>query len=557
MNTKSIFSLSLLTLICLQGCNSGNSPAGDDMQNKIFQFAPTPITYDESLLDEREKTVIEKLCRASKIIDEIFLQQVYQRNTEIRDSLRLQTDAYSKLVYDYFTIMFGPFDRLDHNRPFFETTSKPLGANFYPADMSKEEFDIWLEQHPEDKLNFLSEFQVIRRDRDKLIAIPYSEFYREHLSAAARYLNEAAKFADNSSLKKYLQTRAAAFSTNDYYESDLAWMDLKDHKIEVVIGPYEVYEDELFNYKAAFESFVTIRDSAESARIERLTRYLRDMEQNLPYVQDLQSSPRGLESPMVVAQLVFSAGDAKAGVQTLAFNLPNDERVRQIRGSKKVMLKNMHEAKFNKLLYPIARIVVDSSQLAAVTFNAFFNHTLLHEISHGIGPGIITVGGKQTEVKKELKETYSRIEECKADILGLYNTRLMIDKGIYPPGMADQVYITFLAGVFRAVRFGIHEAHGGGTAVIYNYLLEAGGYEYDPHSQKVRVNLDIIDRAIKSLAAEILAIEASGNYHRANVLLKKYAVLSPSLASLTAGLSHLPVDIRPVFDVEKKISLNN
>jgi hypothetical protein len=548
--------LPIIFVINLNGCKSKTHSAGDGMQDKLKQFTATPVSYDESLLDDREKIVIEKLYRASKVIDEIFLTQVYDQNLTIRDSLQRLTDEPGKLLYEYFTIMFGPFDRLDHNKPFIGTHSKSPGANFYPPDMSKEEFENWIAQHPEDKQSFTSEFTVIRRTGDKLTAIPYSEFYRNHLDLLARYLLEAAEYCDNPSLRKYLETRAAAFSTNNYFDSDVAWMDLRDHKIEIVIGPYEVYEDELFNFKASFESFVTIKDPQESAKLEILTSYLPELERNLPMPENYKSSGRGQESPMVVVQLVFSAGDAKAFVQTLAFNLPNDERVRQAKGSKKVMLKNIHEAKFNTLLYPIAKMVLDSSQLAAVTFDAFFNHTLMHEISHGIGPGLLELNGQKTEVKKELKETYSRIEECKADVLGMYNNIFLVEKGVYPPAAVRQTYITFLAGIFRSVRFGINEAHGAGTAIIYNYLMEKGGYEFNPQTQKVKVNFDKIGAGLRDLAAELLTIEARGDYQGAVNLIEKYAVNSASLALLTAKLTHLPVDIRPVFEIDQKLGDN-
>ena len=538
----------------LSGCKTEQNTAGDPMKDKIAQFAATPIVYDETLLDEREKVVIEKLYRASKVIDEIFLTQVYDRNLVIRDSLRAKQDEHSQLIYQYFTVMAGPFDRLDHNKPFIGTAPKPAGANFYPPDMSKEEFENWITQHPDDEESFTSEFAVIRRQGDQLVAIPYSEFYKDRLGLVSQYLLEAAEYADNPSLRKYLQTRAAAFSTNDYYQSDLNWMDLKDNKIEVVIGPYEVYEDELFNYKASFESFVTIKDPVESAKLEKLALFLTEIEKNLPLEEKYKTFQRGKESPIVVVQEVFSGGDTKAGVQTLAFNLPNVERVRQAKGSKKVMLKNIHEAKFNKLLYPIARIVLDSTQLGSVTFDAFFNHTLMHEMSHGVGPGVIMVNGQKTEVKKELKETYSKLEECKADVLGIYNNIFMIEKGIYPPSSLPETHTTFLAGVFRSVRFGINEAHGAGTAIIYNYILEKGGYEYDQQTEKVKVRFDRIDQAVRDLAAEILTIQARGDYSGARSLIEKYAVISPSLETLRNKLTHLPVDIRPVFEIEQKLT---
>ncbi|MEJ5262916.1 MAG: peptidase [Ignavibacterium sp.] len=525
----------------------------EKLKQKIAKLVPVEITYDENQLSEREKIVLEKLYRASQLVDSIFLDQVYSKNHEIKNELMKKTDEVSKLQLELFNIMFGPFDRLEDDEPFIGTDKKPLGANFYPEDMTKEEFENWIKQNPQDEKAFTSEFTVIRRQNGKLIAIPYSEYYKEPLTKISNLLKEAAEYADNPSLKKYLLSRADAFLSNDYYQSDMGWMDLKDHNIEVVIGPYEVYEDGMFNYKASFESFVTIKDPVETKKLEVFAKYLNDIEKNLPLDDKHKNYQRGSESPIVVANEVFTAGDTKAGVQTLAFNLPNDERVRKAKGSKKVMLKNVHEAKFEKLLKPIAEVVLDPSELKYVTFDAFFNHTLMHEMSHGVGPGFITINGKQTEVKKELKETYSTIEECKADILGMYNNIFMIEKGVYPKEMEKQVWVTFLAGAFRSMRFGIGEAHGGGNAIIYNYLLEKGAYVYDEKNQKVSVNFDKIYPALKELCNLVLTIQAEGNYQGAKDLIAKYATNSPSIEAMRKKLESLPVDIKPVFEIEEKL----
>ena len=549
MRHVSILLIVAVLLLTAVSCDMEKSGGNEKMlSDKVKQFIETELKYDESLLNDKQKKVIENLYYASKTMDDLFFSQVYSKNYEIRKQLKSENEK------KYFEIMFGPFDRLDHNKPFIGTTAKPLGANFYPEDMTKEELTKWIEDHPEDEAAFTSEFTVIRRDNDKLVAIPYSEFYKDRLQKAADYLNKAADFAKNKSLKKYLETRAAAFLSNDYYVSDMAWMDLKDHTIEVVIGPYEVYEDEMFNYKAAFESFVTIKDPVESKKLAIFGSYLNDIEKNLPIDDKHKNFDRGSESPIVVAQEVFSAGDSKAGVQTLAFNLPNDERVREAKGSKKVMLKNVHEAKFEKLLYPIAEVVLDCEQLKYVTFDGFFNHTLMHEMSHGVGPGKIKKDGKDTEVRKELKETYSKMEECKADVLGMYNNIFMIKKGVYPESFENENWVTFLAGTFRSVRFGINEAHGGGNAIIYNYLLEKGAYEYDETSQMVRVNFDKIYNVVKELANVLLTIQAEGDYEASKTLIAKYAVNSPSMITLREKLNHLPVDIKPVYQIEKMLA---
>lgn len=556
---KKILAASFILLLLISCSEKQNQQKENEevtmLKEKIAKFVPVEIQYDENLLTDREKAVLEKLYRASKIIDEIFLEQVYSKNNQIKSELSAKSKPELKpeLELELFNIMFGPFDRLEDNVPFIGTDKKPLGANFYPEDMTKEEFEKWIKDNPKDEKSFTNEFTIIRRKEGKLVAIPYSEYFKDKLTEASKLLKEAAEFADNPSLKKYLISRADAFLSNDYYQSDMDWMDLKDHNIEVVIGPYEVYEDEMFNYKASFESFVTIKDPVESKKLEVFAKYLNDIEKNLPLDDKHKNFSRGSESPIVVANEVFTAGDTKAGVQTLAFNLPNDERVRQAKGSKKVMLKNVHEAKFEKLLKPIAELVLEPEQLKYVTFNAFFNHTLMHEMSHGVGPGFIKINGKDTEVKKELKETYSTIEECKADILGMYNNMFMIEKGVYPKESEDEIMVTFLAGAFRSMRFGICEAHGGGNAIIYNYLLEKGGYAFDEKTQKVKVNFDKIHSSLKELCNLILTIQAEGNYQAAKDLIAKYAVNSPTIEILRKKLEKLPVDIKPVFEIEEKL----
>ena len=549
-----LFFLAIITTSCIEKQNPPNdSEEATMLKEKIAKFVPVEIKYDQNLLSERDKVVLDKLYRASKIIDEIFLEQVYSKNDQIKSELMAKNSEEAKLQLELFNIMVGPFDRLEDDVPFIGKDAKPLGANFYPEDMTKEEFEKWIKDNPKDEKSFTSEFTVIRRDNGKLVAIPYSEYYKDKLTEASKLLKDAAEYADNPSLKKYLLSRADAFLSNDYYQSDMDWMDLKDHNIEVVIGPYEVYEDGMFNYKASFESFVTIKDPVESQKLEVFAKYLTDIEKNLPLDDKHKNYNRGSESPIVVSNEVFTAGDTKAGVQTLAFNLPNDERVRQAKGSKKVMLKNVHEAKFEKLLKPIAEIVIKPEQLKYVTFDAFFNHTLMHEMSHGVGPGYIKVNGKETEVKKELKETYSTIEECKADILGMYNNLFMIEKGVYPKEMENEVWVTFLAGAFRSMRFGIGEAHGGGNAIIYNYLLEKGAYEYDEATQKVSVDFIKIYPALQELCNLVLTIQAEGNYQGAKDLIAKYAVSSPTIDLFRKELENLPVDIKPVFEIEQKL----
>ncbi len=527
----------------------------DHVKAQIGKLAPVEITYDKNLLTQDQQQALYNIVEAAHYMDKIFLNQVYDKNDAIKHELMTGKNPDYPTLLEYFNINFGPFDRLDHDKPFINLDQpKPAGANFYPTDMTKEEFNNWITDHPGDKDAFTGTFTVIRRQNGNLVAIPYSQEYSKYLKPAAKLLKDAANFASNPTLKAYLLSRADAFSSNDYYQSDIDWMDLKDNTIEVVIGPYEVYEDELFGYKASFESFVTIVDPVESDKLRKVNAYLKEMEMNLPIPNEYKNTRRGSSSPIVVVHEVYTSGDTKAGIQTTAFNLPNDERVREAKGSKKVMLKNIAEAKFNKCWIPIVNEVMDPGDLEYVSFDAYFNHTLMHEVSHGLGPGIIEVNGEQTTVSQQLKETYSTIEEAKADILGIYNTQFLIDKGFLEKSFERPTYDSYLGGIFRSVRFGINEAHGGANAIEYNYLKEKGGFVYDPDSQRFHVDMDKIKGAVRDLSHDLLIIEAKGDYDGAKAFIKKYRYLAPEVQEALERLQDVPIDIRPVYAIEKEVN---
>jgi hypothetical protein len=383
-----------------------------------------------------------------------------------------------------------------------------------------------------------------------LKTVPYSEEYREFLDPAAKLLREAATLTTHKTLREFLNKRAAAFASNDYYDSDVAWMDL-DAPIDVTIGPYETYEDELFGYKAAFEAYVTLRDEAESIKLKKFSQYLQELENNLPIDPKYRNPKLGAASPIRVVNEVFSAGEGNSGVQTAAFNLPNDERVVREKGSKRIMLKNVQDAKFNKTLIPISRVVLNPAQQRDLAFEAFFGHILTHELMHGLGPHNITVGGEQTTVRKQLKELYSAIEEAKADITGLWALQYLIDKGVVDKGMQRTLYTTNLASMFRSVRFGITEAHGRGVAMQFNYLTDEGAIRFNEKTGTFSVDEMRIKDAVRKLTTEILTIEAEGAYDKAKTLLEKYAVIRPPMKSAMDKLIGVPVDIEPIFPLAK------
>lgn len=513
-----------------------------EIRKSLEAFAAVPLRFDPATLSTEEREVLKRLVKAARLMDEVFLRQVWSGNVALRESLGKGDPDRFRL----FQINFGPFDRLNENRPFATSESKPLGANFYPADLGKDEVERWIREHPADEKAFRSSFTVIRREGGKLVAVPYSQAYREFLEPAAALLREAAGLTTNPSLHRFLEMRARDLLTDDYYESDMAWMDLQGTAIEFILGPYEVYEDRLLGCKAAFEAFVTVKNPEESRKLSIYESHLTDMEKNLPLADEYKNFSRGKSSPMAVVDQVFSAGDTKSGVQTSAFNLPNDERVREAKGSKKVMLRNVMQAKFEKTLTPIADQVLDPSIRPNLDFQAFFDHVVLHEISHGLGPGRITVAGRSTTVSQELKELYPAIEECKADISGAWNLLYLMDKGVLPR-RADQMNATFLAGLFRSVRFGIAEAHGLGVMIQYNYLKEKGAIRYDAATGKYRIEAAAMKGAIEGLSREVLTLEARGDYAAARALIARYGAMPSEVETTLGKLRDIPVDIQPVF----------
>lgn len=520
-----------------------------DLDARLARLPETKIDYTRDLLDENQKAIVDKLVEASAHLNDIFLVQVDTDNPALIAELeeKSKTSPEHAKALELVRIMAGKWDRLDEQAPFVAPfVSKPEGAGFYPTDMAKEEFEDWISAHPDDEGAFRGLFTVIRRDGDKLVAIPYSEAYKEHLEPAAAKLREAAELSTNASLKDFLEKRADAFLSDDYYESDIAWMDL-DSDLEVVIGPYEVYEDGLFNYKAAFEAFICVVDKGESEKLSVYKDHLLDMEKGLPMPDEHKNMNRGGESPIKVVQEIYTSGDARRGVQTAAFNLPNDERVREAKGSKKVLLKNVMQAKFDSTGKPIAERVLDTTQTGMLSFDAFFNQVLFHELSHGVGPGIITgPDGTKVEARFLLKELYSTIEECKADTLGVWNIYYAMNEGLIDKFDEDQLHATYAGLLFRSMRFGIDGAHGGGAAIQWNWYRENEAI-IPTDDGRFTVDMAKLKKAVESLSHELLMIEATGDYARAKALVDKYRVGTDEIERVIEELSDIPTDITPVF----------
>lgn len=507
------------------------------------------LTADVSGLSPEDRKALDKITAAARFLDPLFLRQVWGGNAALQEKLNLDQTPLGLARLHWFRVNAGPWSRLDRGEAFLVGVPphQPLQAGFYPEDMSKEEFESWVKGLSEtQKKQALGFFSVVRRGAGRpLTLVPYSQEYRAFLEPAARLLKDAAGMTTNQSLKKYLTARADAFLTDDYYPSDVAWMEL-DAPLEITIGPYETYEDGLFNYKAAFEAFITVRDEADSAKLQKYSQYLQEIENHLPF-EDKYKNPRlGAVAPIRVVDEVFASGDGNRGVQTAAFNLPNDERVIKEKGSKRVMLKNVQEAKFKEVLVPIAQRVLEGNDLKVVAFEPFFTHILMHELMHGLGPQNIKVAGRETTVRQELKALHSAIEEAKADITGLFALQYLIDKGVIDKRVETAMYTTYLASMFRSVRFGINEAHGKGTAMQFNYLSDKGAVVRLPNG-KFRVEPTKIKSAVRDLTHDLLTIEAEGSYDGAKAILDRYAVIRPEMQAGLDLLSGIPIDIDPSY----------
>lgn len=542
-NTLRLLALALL----LPGLPvSALSPADEVARLRSVQarFAPVDLSADLSALPDGDKQALEKLVRASEIMDALFLRQCWAGNETMLLSLLSDESELGRARLEYFLTQKGPWDRQDEERPFIPgAPAKPAGASFYPEGSIKEEVEKWLAGlSGAEKDAATGFFTTIRRVDGAFKAVPYSVEYQSELALAARLLSEAAALTRQPTLKAYLEKRAAAFASNDYYDSDVAWMEL-DASIEPTIGPYETYEDGWFGYKAAFEAFVGLRDDAETAKLAKFGAELQGLEDALPIDPKYRNPKLGALAPIRVINEVYASGDAARGVRTAAFNLPNDERVTREKGSKRTMIKNVQEAKFNIVLVPLAKLALAASEQDKLDFGAFFTHILMHELMHGLGPHAVH-GEKDLPVRKALKDVGGAFEEAKADISGLWALQRLVDKGVLDKSLERTMYATFLASAFRTLRFGISESHGKGMALQLNYLLDKGAFAVSPEGL-FSVVPGKVKPAVEALSKELMEIQAKGDYAAAKAMLDRLAVVRPEAQRVIDRAEGLPVDILP------------
>lgn len=555
--------LLLPVLLMLAGAaNAAGQPANvAQLKHMAKRYAPVELRANTAALSKGDKAAIVKLIEAARIIDTLQLRQRWAHNEALWSALKKDKSALGRARLDYFWLNKGPWSILDGNNSFMPATyagitipsRKPEGANFYPEGATKASLEAWMNAlAPKDKEQAQWFFTTIGHGAEgKFRTVSYAEEYRAELEQLATLLREAAASTDNASLRKFLTLRADAFLSNDYLASDFAWMDL-DSPVDITIGPYETYNDELFGYKAAFEAYVNIRDEKETRKLDFFSKHMQELEDNLPLDKQYRNPKVGALAPMVVVNQVYGAGDGNMGVQTAAYNLPNDERIISERGSKRVMLKNIQEAKFKSTLTPITKLVLRAEAQKDLDFDSFFTHILAHEITHGLGPHATTQDGKPSTPRQDLKDAYSTIEEAKADMAGLWALAYMMDKGQLKDTLGQgelaerKLYNTFLASAFRTLHFGLTDSHARGMAIQLNYLLDKGGF-VSHGDGTFSVDFKKIKQAVIDLNREFLTIEATGDYARAKEMMSKYVVIRPDVQKALDKMKAVPNDIRPTF----------
>ncbi len=528
--------LAILSVAIIAGCGNQTKEMKTDseLQKKVDEFVEVELTSDISHLSDNQKVMLSYLFEAAKLMEDIFWKEAYGDREALLASL---DDQAAK---DFVKINYGPWERLNNNKPFLKGFGeKPAGAQFYPTDMTKEEFEAL---EAEDKTSL---YTLVKRDENgKLYTVPYHKAFKEETNKAIELIKKAAELAEDEGFKKYLELRVEALATDDYFESDLAWMSMKNNKIDFIVGPIENYEDALYGYKAAHESFILIKDLEWSEKLTKFAALLPELQKSLPVADEYKAEVPGSDSDLGAYDAVYYAGDCNAGSKTIAINLPNDERVHIEKGSRKLQLKNSMRYKFDKILVPISHMLINEEQRQHVKFDAFFENTMFHEVAHGLGIKN-TINGKGT-VREAIKEQYSALEEGKADILGLFMVVKLAEMGELGEKDLMDNYVTFMAGLFRSIRFGAASSHGKANMVRFNYFAEQGAFTRDETTGTYKVDFDKMTEAMNSLGEKILVIQGNGDYDAAKAMVEELGVIKEQLQSDLNRINEagIPRDIR-------------
>jgi hypothetical protein len=515
------------------------------LDKRLAQWKRYPITFDEQALSPRERQMVEKLVLASRYLEDIFWRQSDPRALELLEALRGSKDATSQKLTRMLTIMGSRFDLLAENAPFVKGAVFSPGRGLFPQGLTREEIEQYVKQHPEKNDEIYSGTTVIRHRGDQLVGVPYRIAYRDFLEPAAKLLREAADLSDDAAFAKFLRLRADALLSDDYYASDLAWLDLKDPKFDVIFAPYETYLDDVLGVKTSYGAAVMVRNDAESAKLAVFQKYVPDIQDALPLAAEDRPSKHGHLTPMEVMDTPYRAGDLRHGYQAVADNLPNDPRIHQEKGTKKIFFKNYMDARVNVVILPIAKRLMRADQAAKASGEGYLAGVMMHEISHGLGPAFSRMDGQQVDIRKAIGPLYSGLEEAKADALGIYGLKWLVDKGALPQDRLEEYYASYVAGIFRTVRFSIAEAHGRAEMMEFNFLSEQGAIRRA--NGRYEVVFTKMPAAIERLTKELLEIEATGDRARAEAWFKRYDSMPAELQSALRSVTDVPVDIDPVM----------
>ena len=519
-----------------------------DLADRLAKFKPIHLAFDSNGLTDKEQKMVAKLVDAAGLLDCIFWRQSDPEGLKLYLSLADSQKPQDQTLREYLKINGGRFDLIDDNKPFVGTAPLPPGRGFFPWDFTRAAFDSHVAAHPEQKADLYGPQTVVRRNGDQIEVVPYHTAYREFLVPMARDLREASELSDDPAFVKFLQLRAHALLTDNYWDSDIAWLDLKNPKFDIIFAPYETYLDGLLGVKTSYGASVMIRNDAESKKLEVFQKYVPQLQESLPLAPADLPSKRGKQSPMEVVDAIYRSGDLLHGYQAVADNLPNDPRVHEQKGSKKIFWKNFMDARVNYIILPIARRLMPADQAKLVTGEGLLDFVVLHEISHGLGPAYARTAAGKSDVREAIGPQYPALEESKADVTGIMCIKWLVDHGAIPKDKLNEIYASFLGETFRTIRFGIAEAHGQGAMMELSYLTEQGAVRRDPATGLYAVDFDKMPGAMASLAKELLEQEAAGDRARAENWFKKYAVMPPELAASLAKGSDIPVDVDPEFD---------
>jgi hypothetical protein len=519
-----------------------------DLAERLAKFKPIHISFDSTSLSDREKKMVEKLVDAAGLLDSIYWRQSDPDGLKLYLSLLPSQNPQDQMLCAYLKINGGRFDLIDDNKPFVGTAPMPPGRGFFGRGITRGEFDAYVAAHPDQKAVLYGPQTIVRRNGEALVAIPYRSAFRALLVPMARDLRQASELADDPAFARFLQLRAHALLTDDYFASDIAWLDLKNPKFDIVFAPYETYLDGLLGVKTSYGASVMIRNDAESKKLAVFQQYVPQLQESLPLARADLPSKRGKQSPMEVVDAIYRAGDLLHGYQAVADNLPNDPRIHEQKGSKKIFWKNFMEARVNYIILPIAQRLMPPDQASLVTGEALLDFVTLHEISHGLGPAYARTAHGQSDIREAIGPEYSALEESKADITGMICVKWLVDHGAIPKDRLNSIYASFLGETFRTVRFGIAEAHGQGAMMELSYLTEQDAIRRDRSTGLYEVNFEKMPGAMALLAKELLEQEAAGDRARTENWFKKYAVMPPELLTALNKSSDIPVDVDPTFD---------